>query len=89
MYRIVFIVIAILAVFTGLLLGTLNSDAVTVDLLWLQITWPLGLIILSSAAAGLLFGLCVTWFFTILPLRVQLRKLRNKDGSHSLTDRND
>jgi uncharacterized integral membrane protein len=80
-----------LAVFIGLLLGTLNSEAVTVDLLWLQIKWPLGLLILSSAAAGFLLGICLTWFFTILPMRVQLRKLRSEapfSQSRPLKDKN-
>ena len=81
MYRIVFIIVVALAVFVGLLLGTLNSEAVSVDLLWIQIRWPLGLLILSSVAAGFLLGFCIIWFFTILPLRVQLRKLRSADSS--------
>lgn len=91
MYRIIFIIIVTLAVFTGLLLGTLNAETVNVDLLWLQIQWPLGLLILSSAAAGFLLGIFLTWFFTILPLRVQLRKLRSEDPygqSRKLKDNN-
>ena len=75
----------------GLLLGTLNSEAVSVDLLWVQIKWPLGLLILSATTAGLLLGLCLAWFFSILPLRVQLRKLRSQaqnNPSRSLTDSN-
>ena len=78
MYRIVFIIVVTLAVAVGLLLGTLNAEAVSVDLLWVQIEWPLGLLILSATAAGLLLGLCLAWFFSILPLRVRLRKARNQ-----------
>ena len=81
MYRIVFIIVVALAVFVGLLLGTLNSEAVSVDLLWVQIRWPLGLLILSSVAAGFLLAFCIIWFFTILPLRVKLRRLRSEDSS--------
>ena len=91
MYRIGFIIVVILAVAVGLILGTLNADAVSVDLLWVQIEWPLGLLILSATAAGLLLGLCLAWFFSILPLRVQLRKQRNQaqnSSSRSLTDGN-
>ncbi len=91
MYRIIFIIVVTLAVFVGLLLGTLNSEAVSVDLLWIQIRWPLGLLILSSAAAGFLLGLFLTWFFSILPLRVELRKLRagsSYNSSGSLKDHN-
>ena len=91
MYRIGFIIVVTLAVAVGLLLGTLNSEAVSVDLLWVQINWPLGLLILSATTAGLLLGLCLAWFFSILPLRVQLRKLRSQaqnNPSRSLTDSN-
>jgi len=91
LYRIGFIIVVTLAVAVGLLLGTLNSEAVSVDLLWVQIKWPLGLLILSATTAGLLLGLCLAWFFSILPLRVQLRKLRSQaqnNSSRSLTDSN-
>ena len=91
MYRIIFIIVVTLAVFVGLLLGTLNAEPVSVDLLWVQIQWPLGLLILSSAAAGFLLGILLAWFFTILPLRVQLRKSRTelaRSQSGSLTDHN-
>ena len=91
MYRIVFIIVVTLAVAVGLLLGTLNAEAVSVDLLWVQIEWPLGLLILSATAAGLLLGLCLAWFFSILPLRVRLRKARNQaqqDPVRSLNDTN-
>lgn len=91
MYRIIFIIVVTLAVFTGLLLGTLNADTVNVDLLWLQVQWPLGLLILSSVAAGFLLGVFLTWFFTVLPLRVQMRKLRSESPysqSRSLKDHN-
>ena len=76
MYRIIFILILILAIALGLLLGTLNSDPVSVDLLWVQISWPLGLVILSAVSSGLLLGLGLAWFFGILPLKIQLRNSR-------------
>ena len=69
----------ILAVALGLMVGTLNSDLVNVDLLWVQLVWPLGLLILSAAALGLFLGLILAWFFSVLPLRSQLRKARGRD----------
>lgn len=81
MYRISFIIIVTLALALGLLMGALNSDTVSLDLLWFQITWPLGLLILSALAAGLLLGLLLAWFFSILPLRVQLRAQLRKSGN--------
>jgi len=81
LYRIIFITVITLAVAMGLLVGALNSDMATVDLLWVQLEWPLGLLVLSALSAGLFLGLAWAWFFTILPLRVQLRKLRNENPS--------
>ena len=84
MYRIAFIVITVAAVALGLLIGTLNSGSVVLDLLWLQLQWPLGLVVLAAMAAGLLLGLLVAWFFSVLPLRARLRKTgRNGGGSNS------
>ena len=74
MYRIGFIIVAVLAIALGLLLGTLNSDSVSVDLLWVQLQWPLGLLILCVLAVGLLAGFLLAWVFGILPLRAKLRK---------------
>lgn len=77
MYRIIFIIVITLAVASGLLVGTLNSAMVSVDLLWVQLEWPLGLLVLSALSLGLFLGLGLAWVFAILPVRVQLRKLRN------------
>ena len=83
MYRIIFIIVITLAIAMGLLVGTLISVMVSVDLLWVQLEWPLGLLVLSALTAGLFLGLGLAWIFTILPLRVQLRKLRNARVSGS------
>lgn len=80
MYRIVFIVAALLAVALGLLVGTLNSDTVAVDLLWVQIQWPLGLLLLCVFVVGLLFGLLINWIFSIMPLRARLRRAQSKES---------
>jgi len=80
LYRIVFIVVAVLAVALGLLIGTLNSDTVSIDLLWIQLQWPLGLLLLCIFAVGLISGLLVCWFFGIVPLKARLRKARSKES---------
>ena len=41
MNRFFFALVAVLAVIVGLLVGTLNSDKVPLDLLWFQLQWPL------------------------------------------------
>ena len=80
LYRVAFIIIAVLAIAMGLLIGTLNSETVSVDLLWVQLDWPLGLLILSVAAAGLLTGLLLAWIFAIVPLQARLRRSGNKES---------
>ena len=82
MYRVIFIIIAVLAISLGLLTGTLNSDTVSFDLLWIQLQWPLGLLALCVFAAGLLSGLVLAWVFGIMPLRVRLRKSGGKESQH-------
>ena len=87
MYRIGFIVILILAIALGLLIGTLNHEVVVVDLLWTQLHWPLGLLLLAALAAGILIGLMLIWLFTVLPLRMRLRKSRRtQTGKSGITD---
>ena len=80
MYRVIFIIIAVLAIALGLLIGTLNSDSVSLDLLWIQLQWPLGLLMLGVFVSGLLFGLLLAWVFGIMPLRVRLRRSGGKDS---------
>ncbi len=80
MYRLAFILVTLLAVAVGLLVGTLNSELVSLDLLWVQLEWPLGLIVLGAAATGLLLGLLLCWLFSVLPLRARLRKARREEA---------
>lgn len=78
MKKIGFTLIAILAVVVGLLVGTLNSSPVSLDLLWVQYELPLGMAILAGFSVGLVAGLIFLYVFRILPLRHQLRKARNQ-----------
>jgi putative membrane protein len=78
MKRIGFILLAIAAVLVGLLIGTLNSSPVQLDLLWLQLESPLGLVILLGFSLGIVMGLGIIYFTRVLPLRLQLRKTRAK-----------
>ena len=73
-HRIGFIILALAAVALGLVVGTLNSDPVAVDLLWRQIEWPLGLVIIVSLVLGFAIGMMLIWLTTVLPLRLRLRK---------------
>jgi uncharacterized integral membrane protein len=82
LYRIGFIVVMVLAVVLGLLVGILNHDVVSVDLLWTQLDWPLGLLLMAALALGVLIGLALAWLFTVLPLRMKLRKARKAQGDY-------
>jgi uncharacterized integral membrane protein len=83
LHRIGLIVVVALAVALGLLVGTLNHEMTSVDLLWVQLDWPLGLLLLAALTSGLFIGLLLAWLFRILPLRMQLRKTRRVDASGS------
>lgn len=76
MYRILFLIVMILAIALGLLVGTLNHEVVGVDLMWVQLHWPLGLVLLLALFAGVLLGLLLAWLFRILPLRLQLGRAK-------------
>ncbi len=71
-----FILLAISAVVAGLLIGTLNSDPVNLDLLWFQSELPLGLALLIGFSIGVVTGLGIIYLGRVVPLRLQLRKAR-------------
>ena len=76
MKKLGFILMAVLAIVVGLLVGTLNSSPVQLDLLWIQLELPLGLAILLGFSAGVVMGLSMIYVVRVLPLRLQLRKAR-------------
>lgn len=76
MKKLGFILVAIVAIVVGLLVGTLNSSPVQLDLLWVQFELPLGLAILLGFSLGVVMGVTAIYLMRILPLRLQLRKAR-------------
>lgn len=78
MKKLGFILIAVFAVVVGLLVGTLNSDPVQLDLLWIQFELPLGLALLLGFCTGVLTGVVIIYMLRIVPLRMQLRKARSQ-----------
>ena len=86
MNRIGFGLVAILAVVLGLLIGTFNPDSAHLDLLWVQLDWPLGLLILIAFVFGLLLGFCLVYLSHVFPLRLRIRKLRAKAARAAVPD---
>ena len=86
MKKLGFILIAIVAIVVGLLVGTLNSSPVQLDLLWIQFELPLGLAILLGFSLGVVSGLSVIYIARVLPLRLQLRKARTALVKQENTD---
>ncbi|NIN59517.1 MAG: DUF1049 domain-containing protein [Xanthomonadales bacterium] len=78
MNRIGFVLAAAVAIALGLVLGTLNPEHTTLDLLWLRLEWPLGLLILCAFAGGLLLGVLGVWFAQVLPQRLKLARLQSR-----------
>lgn len=76
MKKLGFILVAIIAIVVGLMVGTLNSSPVELNLLWVQFELPLGLAILLGFSLGVVMGVSAIYLVRILPLRLQLRKAR-------------
>ncbi|NND43713.1 MAG: LapA family protein [Xanthomonadales bacterium] len=83
MNRLVFALVALLAVAVGLLVGTLNADPAQLDLLWVQLEWPLGLMLLLFFAAGLVLGLLLLYLSQVLPLRLRLRRAQKQSEAET------
>ena len=86
MKKLGFILVAIVAIVVGLMVGTLNSSPVQLDLLWVQFELPLGLAILLGFSLGVVLGVSAIYLARILPLRLQLRKARAALTKKSNTD---
>ncbi len=83
-----FYLVAIATVVIGLLVGTLNSAPVLLDLLWIQFELPLGLAVLLGFSAGLLIGLLLLYLARVVPLKVRLRKARSILARQDIQDLN-
>lgn len=78
MGRIGFGLLAVVAIVLGLLVGTFNSEKVSLDLIWVQLNWPLGLLLLCALVIGLIIGTLVIYIGQVVPLRIRLRRSSKK-----------
>lgn len=86
MNRLVFALVALLAIAAGLLVGTLNAGNAVLDLLWFQLEWPLGLLLMLFFSAGLVLGLALLYLFHVLPLRLKVRRLQARPAQPEPTE---
>lgn len=86
MNRLVFALVALLAIAAGLLVGTLNAENAVLDLLWFQLEWPLGLLLMLFFSAGLVLGLALLYLFQVLPLRLKMRRLQARPAKPESTE---
>ncbi|HET6564383.1 MAG TPA: lipopolysaccharide assembly protein LapA domain-containing protein [Xanthomonadales bacterium] len=91
MFRIGFVLVMLLAITLGVVTGSLNPQIVNVDLLWFQLAWPLGLILICILVLGALLGLLLVCLFAVWPLKMRLRKAEKQLSLHvpSTTDMTD
>lgn len=75
----------VLAIASGVVAGILNPQVVNVDLLWVQLTWPLGLTLICILVLGVLLGLLLITLFIMWPLQMRLRKIEKLAAKNSLT----
>ena len=68
--------LALAAIVAGLLIGTLNANPVSLDLLWVRFELPLGLALLLGFSLGFVSGVSMIFLTRVLPLRLQLRKAK-------------
>lgn len=84
MYRIGFILVMVLAITLGIVIGTLNPEIVHVDLLWFQLSWPLGLTLICVLILGAMIGLLLIGLFALWPMKLRLRKAERRLSSSEL-----
>lgn len=75
----------VLAIAAGVVAGVLNPQVVNVDLLWVQLSWPLGLTLICVLVLGVLIGLLLISLFIVWPLQMRLRKAEKLAGKNVLT----
>ncbi|MFK7955531.1 MAG: lipopolysaccharide assembly protein LapA domain-containing protein [Lysobacterales bacterium] len=76
MSRFFTLLLVVLFVAGGLFFGTLNETPVTVDLFFVQIQWPLALIVMSAFLAGIILSGTLVYFSMWLGVKRRIRSLK-------------
>lgn len=80
MYRWLLLIGLLVAIAAGLIFGILNPDTVPVHLLFVQLSVPLGALVLSALVAGTLLGLVLGLIVFYLPGRLRRRRRDRSNG---------
>lgn len=90
MFRWILLLSTLLAAGLGLAIGVLNPDPVQLDLGLLEPELPLGGLVLTVFAFGVIAGLFLFWLMFDLPTRIRRRAANRKQGKATgLPARND
>ncbi len=90
MKRILPLLFALPLLLLAFVLGGANANSVVVDLLWVQLEWPLGVLLMLAMGLGLLLMALFLYSFHILPLQYRLRacqrRLAQQDETRNVPD---
>ena len=86
MYRWLLLFLVLAAVVAGLVIGVLNPQTVTLDLLAISLNFPLGALVLAALAVGILLGLILAAVLFVLPSRLARRSQAKPSVESGMTD---
>ncbi len=86
MFRWLLLFFFLAAVVVGLVIGVLNPQSVSLDLLIASLSFPLGALVLAALAVGILLGLVLAALLFVLPGRVARRSQAKASAESGMTD---
>lgn len=78
MKKVVIIIVVLALLLLAIALSSLNAEHSVLNLYWLQVSWPLGFLLLLFSILGVIGGLFLTLLFWVLPIKSDNRKLRKQ-----------
>jgi len=86
MFRWLLLFFFLAAVVAGLVVGVLNPQTVSLDLLAFNLGAPLGALVLAALVAGILLGLVLAAVLFVLPSRLSRRGRTKSSAESGMTD---
>ncbi|TDR18498.1 LapA family protein [Marinicella litoralis] len=69
--KIITLIFVLLLLLVAIAVSSLNAEAVSLNLHWYQLNWPLGFTLLLFSSLGVVFGLVMGWLFWTWPANKQ------------------